>query len=124
MEMVHAVYDFKSVLKPCTCSISGYSKARAFKFIKYEDNVTMFHKESSLDKQWRGLPNDNSRGILLFQDISSFDTSFNAKEVKSLETRVIENIMKCDNLFQPLSQRSKTYLCQLKTGNFFIFLVG
>ena len=121
-EMVQAVYDFKSILKPFTCSISGYSKARAFKFIRYQENVAIFHKESSLDEQWRGLPNDNSRGILLFQDIPPVDISFSAKEIKPLDTKVIETIMKSDNLYQPLSLRSKTFLTQLKIGTFFIFL--
>ena len=120
-EMVHAVYDFKNVLRPCTTYITGYSKARAFKFVKHEQNVAMFHKESSLDVQWRGLPSDNSRGILLFQDIPPVDISFNAKVVKHLDIKVIETIMKCDNLFQPLSQRSRTFITQLKTGNSFFY---
>ena len=119
-EMVHAVYDFKSVLKPCTCSISGYSKARAFKFIKYEDNVAMFHKESSLDEQWRGLPSDNNRGILLFHNIPPSDLTIAAKSTNPLDEKVLDNILKDSNLIDPLSYQSKSFFTTLHSGMHFI----
>ena len=50
-EMIHAVYGFKEALQPYVTKISGHSKARSFCFIKYQENVAMFYKESSLDKQ-------------------------------------------------------------------------
>jgi len=122
--MIQAVYGFKDVFESCVTSISGYSKARAFRFIKYEDNIAMFYKESSLDVEWKGLPNNNSRGILLFSDVPSSTITFDAKPTKSLNIKVLEAILKCSSLMHSLSAQSASYLCSLLQGAILSFLEG
>lgn len=118
--MIQAVYGFKDVFESCVTSISGYSKARAFRFIKYEDNIAMFYKESSLDEQWRGLPSDNNRGILLFHNIPPSDLTIAAKPTNPLDEKVLDNILKDSNLIDPLSYQSKSFFTTLHSGMHFI----
>ena len=114
--MIHSVYGFKQTFEPYLTKMSGYSKARSFRFIKHQDNVAMFYKKSSLDNQWRGLPSDNSRGILLFKKIPLFDLEFASIPTKHLDDVIIGNILKCKIMIDLLSHQSKSFLTILQSG--------
>ena len=118
--MIHAVYGFKEALQPYVTKIAGHSKARWFHFIKHQENVAMFYKESSLDEQWRGLPSDNNRGILLFHNIPPSDLTIAAKPTNPLDEKVLDNILKDSNLIDPLSYQSKSFFTTLHSGMHFI----
>ena len=115
--MVHSVYSFKDTLLHNITLFLGYSKARPFKFIQYENKVAFYYKESSLQDHWKGLP-ESDCGILLFTEAPTQ----NIKTPILLSEDVLNNFLKSNGIVSKLTLRERIFLNALKAGKLICFM--
>ncbi len=113
---VHSIFDIKKMLQEYLINMSGHSHARAFKFCRYESNIAMWYKASSLQINWQGLSSDPSRGILLFSELPD-ENIHPTKIVPSvLDTSVLEALLTNLNIIKYFSLKDTLFFSQLRTG--------
>ena len=94
--------------------IAGYSQAKVFKFISYDDNVALWHKSSSLQTSWQGLSSDSIKGILIFSDVPSHDIITEIILSKELDNELIETLLKNPNITCYFALQNTTFFCSTK----------